>query len=63
MNSLNGCDNESLEFATKKWYVIHTSNGNMVRAILMIQPLNLRQIVSNQVFAILQMHIFAKWVI
>ena len=59
VNLLNGSNNESSEFATKKWYVIHNSNGNMKQAILMVQPLNFRQKVSNQIFVIIQVHVFS----
>ena len=52
-------DNESSKFATGKWYVINDQNntdydeGNEV-----VQPLNLKPKLLNQVSVIIQMHIF-----
>ena len=59
VNLLNESDHESSKFATKKWYVINDKIiQNLVKDIKMIQALNLRQKLSNQVLVIIQMHIF-----
>ena len=59
VNLLNDSDNESSKFATRKRYIINDqNNGQNGRGIKMIQLLNLRQKLSNQIFVITQMHIF-----
>ena len=59
VNLLNDSDNESSKFATRKRYIINDqNNGQYGRGIKMIQLLNLRQKLSNQIFVITQMHIF-----
>ena len=59
VNLLNESDHESSKFATKKWYVINDKIiQNLVKDIKMIQALNLRQKLSNQVLVIIQIHIF-----
>ena len=59
VNLLNDSDNESSEFATRKWYIINDqNNGQYGRVNKMIQPLNLKQKLLNQIFVITQIHIF-----
>ena len=59
VNLLNDSDNESSEFATRKWYIINDqNNGQYDRVNKMIQPLNLKQKSLNQIFVITQIHIF-----
>ena len=59
VNLLNGSDNESSKFATRKWYIINDqSNGQYGEGVKMIQLLNLKQKSLNQVFVTIQMHIF-----
>ena len=58
-NSLNDTDNEFSKFATRKWYIINDqNNGQYGRGNEMIQLLNLKQKSLNQIFVIIQMHIF-----
>ena len=59
VNLLNGSNNESSKFATRKWYIINDQiMDNMAEEIKMIQPLSLKQKSLNQIFVITQMHIF-----
>ena len=61
VNLLNDNDNESSNFATKNGMSLMIKIiQNMVKEIKMIQALNLRQKLSNQVFVIIQMHIFLE---
>ena len=58
VNLLNENDNESSNFATKKWYVTNDQNNRKCEeGNEMIQALNLRQKSINQVFMIIQIHI------
>ena len=57
-NLLNDTDNESSKFATRKLCVINDQNNNMAKEMKIIEALNLRQRLSNQMFVIIQMHIF-----
>ena len=58
---LNDNDNESSNFAIKNGMsLIIKIIQNMVKEKKMIQALNLRQKLSNQVFVIIQMHIFLE---
>ena len=58
-NLLDDADNESSKFATRKWYVINDQNttdygeGNEDSTTVTLKPKSL-----NQIFAIIQMHIF-----
>ena len=52
VNLLNDADNESSKFATKN------SMPLMITIQKMIKALNLRENLLNQVFVIIQMHIF-----
>ena len=56
VNLLNDSDNESSKFATRKRYIINDQNNGQYDK--MIQLLNLRQKLLNQIFVITQMHIF-----
>ena len=59
VNLLNDSDNESSKFAIRKWYIIYDqNNGQMAEEMKIIQPLNLKQKLLNQIFVITQMHIF-----
>ena len=51
-NLLGNADNESSKFATRKWYFINDRSNKMV------QPLNLKLKSLNQIFVIIQTHIF-----
>ena len=53
MNLLNDSSNEESKFATKKW-TVKQQKVNTNKVIL----LNLKQKLSNQVFAIILMHLF-----
>ena len=62
VNLINDSDNES---STRKWYIINDQNngrgsgrGNMGEDMKMIQQLNLRQMLLNQIFVIFQTHVF-----
>ena len=58
-NLLNYTDNEFTKFTSKNCMsLIIKVIQNMVKEIKMIQALNLRQKILNQVFMIIQMHIF-----
>ena len=58
-NLLGNADNESLKFATRKWYVINNQIiQTMVMEMKMVQPLNLKLTSLNQIFVIIQTHIF-----
>ena len=58
-NLLNGSDNELPKFATKMWHVIPDKNDNEYGgANDNDTTVNLTQKLPNQVFAIIQMHIF-----
>ena len=56
LNLLNDSDNESSKFSTRKWYIIN--DQNMAEEMKMIQLLNLRQKLLNQIFVITQMYVF-----
>ena len=56
VNLLGEADNESPKSVTRKWYVIN--DQNMVKEIKVVQPLNLKPKLLNQVYVIIQMHIF-----
>ena len=51
VNLLSDSDNESSKFARRKWY-------NIAEEMRMTQLLNLKQKSLNQIFVIIQMHIF-----
>ena len=55
-NLLGNADNESLKFATRKWYVINDQNNMMVMTI--VQLLNLKLKSLNQIFVIIERHVF-----
>ena len=58
-NLLNGSDNELPKFATKMWHVIPDKNDNEYGGGNDNDTtVNLTQRLPNQVFAIIQMHIF-----
>ena len=58
-NLLNDPDNKSSKFTTRKWYIINDQNNRQyAEEMKMIQPLNLKQKLLNQIFVITQMHIF-----
>ena len=58
-NLLGNANNQSSKFATRKWYVINNQNNtNMVKEMKIAQPLNLKPKSLNQIFVIIQMHIF-----
>ena len=60
-NLLGDIDNESSKFTTKKWYVINDQNttdygeGNEDSTTVNLKPKSL-----NQIFAIIQTHIFLQ---
>ena len=60
-NLLGDVDNESSKFATRKWYVINYQNttdygeGNEDSTTVNLKPKSL-----NQIFAIIQTHIFLQ---
>ena len=60
VNLLGDADNESSKFTTRKWYVISGQNNTqtMVKEMKMVQPLNLKPKSLNQIFVIIQTHIF-----
>ena len=59
VNLLVDAYNESSKFATRKWYVINDQNNTaMVKEMKMVQPLNLKPKSLNQVFVIIQTHVF-----
>ena len=60
VNLLNDSENESLKFATRKWYIINDQNNGQYgnEEMKMIQLLKLKQKSLNQIFVITQMHIF-----
>ena len=54
VNLLNGSDNESSKFATRKWYIIYDQNNDiMAMDMKMVQLLNLKQNSLNQIFVII----------
>ena len=57
VNLLNGSDNESSKFTTRKWYIIKMTKiiDNMVKVMKMVQLLSLKQKSLNQIFVIIQM--------
>ena len=58
-NLLGNADNESVKFVTRKWYVINDQNNiDYADGYEMVQPLNLKLKSLNQIFVIIQMHIF-----
>ena len=58
-NWLGDEGNESLKFATRKWYVINDQiKQTMVIEMKMAQPLNLKPKSVNQISVIIQTHIF-----
>ena len=56
-NLLGDADSESSKFAIRKCYVIKITL-TMVKEMKMVQPLNLKPKLLNQIFVIIQMHIF-----
>ena len=59
VNLLNHTNSESSKFATRKWHTISDQNNTEYgEGKKMIQTLNLRKKLFNQVFLIIQMHIF-----
>ena len=56
VNLSNNFENKSSKYATRKWHIIN--DQNMELKMKMIQPLNLKQKLLNQIFVITQMHIF-----
>ena len=60
VNLLNVSENESLKFATRKWYIINDQNNGQYgnEEMKIIQLLKLKQKSLNQLFVITQMHIF-----
>ena len=59
INLLNDNDNESSKFAKKSGMLFMTKiTQNMVKEMKMIQALNLKQKLLNQVFVTIQMYIF-----
>ena len=56
VNLLGNANNESLKFATRKWYVINDQNNMMVMKI--VQLLNLKLKSLNQIFVIIERHVF-----
>ena len=57
-NLLGDADNESLKFATRKWYVINDLIKTMVKEMKIVQLLNLKLKSLNQIFVVIQTHIF-----
>ena len=58
-NLLGNADNESVKFVTRKWYVINDQNNiDYADGYEMVQPLNLKLKSLNQIFVIIQTHIF-----
>ena len=58
-NLLGDADNESSKFAKRKWYVINNQNNtDYGEENEMVQPLNLNPKPLNQIFVIIQTHIF-----
>ena len=57
-NLLGDADNESLKFATRKWYVINDLIKTMVKEMKIVQLLNLKPKSLNQIFVVIQTHIF-----
>ena len=52
-------DTESLKFARRKWYLSMIKiTQTMVKEKKMVQPLNLKPKSLNQIFVIIQTHIF-----
>ena len=59
VNLLNYSDKEFSKFATRKCMsLMFKITQNMVKEMKMIQSLYLRQKLPNQIFVIIQMHIF-----
>ena len=59
VNLLNNTNNKSSKFAARKWYVINDQNNTEYgEGMKMLQALNLKQKLLNQVFVIIQTHIF-----
>ena len=56
INLLNDSSNEESKFATKKWYVINsqTAKGKYKQGNI----INLKQVLLNQVFVNILMHLF-----
>ena len=51
---LNDYDNQSSKFTTKKWYVVNDqTTQNIVKEMKIIQALNLKQKLLNQIFVII----------
>ena len=59
-NLINDSDNESSKFATEEngTLLMTKTMDNMAKEMKMIQTLNLKQKSLNQIFVIIQMHIF-----
>ena len=57
-NLLGDADNESLKFATRKWYVINDLIKTMVKEMKIVQLLNLKLKSLNQIFVVIQTYIF-----
>ena len=59
VNLLNDTNNKSSKFAARKWYVINDQNNTEYgEGMKMLQALNLKQKLLNQVFVIIQTHMF-----
>ena len=57
-NLLGDADNESLKFVTRKWYVINDLIKTMVKEMKIVLLLNLKLKSLNQIFVVIQTHIF-----
>ena len=61
MTSLRDADNESSKFATRKWHIINDQNNTEYgEENEVVQPLNLKPKLLNQIFEIIQTHIFLQ---
>ena len=59
VNLLSDSEELNSKFATRKWYILMTRiMDNRVEEMRMIRLLNLKQKSLNQIFVIIQMHIF-----
>ena len=59
VNLLSDAVNESPKFETRKWYVINDKNNtDYGKEMKVVQSLNLKPKLLNQIFVITQMHIF-----
>ena len=57
-NLLGDADNESSKFAARKWYVISDQNNKEYGEGNEDRPLNLKPKSLNQIFVIIQTHLF-----